>query len=107
VWRFTAAELRAQAALTAVVLWAVAGVIACTGSGYRSVFGPLKGSDFIQFYTIAQLGDRGATILYDSEALHRLQTQLVPESDAERYLSVYPPHLPILRARVSSRRADS
>jgi hypothetical protein len=96
-WWFTAAEARGHATLAAVVLWAVAGVIAFSGSGYRSVFGPLKGSDFIQFYTLAHLDERTApTVLYDAEALHDLQTQLVPESDAERYLPVYPPHVQIL-----------
>ena len=78
-------------------MWIVAAVIAFTGSGYRSVFGPLKGSDFIQFYTLGHLDEQTVkTTLYDPEAFHRLQTQLVPESDTERYLIVYPPHITLL-----------
>jgi hypothetical protein len=72
-------------------------VIAVAGSGYRSVFGPLKGSDFIQFYTLGHIdGQTAPTILYDSDAFHNLQTQLVPESEAEHYLIVYPPHVTFL-----------
>jgi alpha-1,2-mannosyltransferase len=96
-WHFTAAEVRVHAALAAAVMWSVAAVIAFAGSGYRSVFGPLKGSDFVQFYTLGHIdGHSAATTLYDPEAFHRLQTQLVPESDAEHYLTVYPPHVTFL-----------
>jgi hypothetical protein len=95
--RISATEARGHAILVASLLWCVAGVIAFTGSGYRSVFGPLKGSDFIQFYTLGHIDGRTApTILYNPEAFHRLQTQLVPESDPERYLIVYPPHVTLL-----------
>ena len=95
--RITAKEARGHAILAALLLWCVAGVIAFAGSGYRSVFGPLKGSDFIQFYTLGHIDERRApAILYDADAFHRLQTQLVPESDPEHYLIVYPPHVTFL-----------
>jgi Glycosyltransferase family 87 len=95
--RISAAEARAHAILVASLLWCVAGIIAFAGSGYRSVFGPLKGSDFIQFYTLGHIDARTApSTLYDPDAFHRLQTQLVPESDPERYLIVYPPHVTFL-----------
>jgi hypothetical protein len=75
----------------------VAVVIAVAGSGYRSIFGPLKGSDFVQFYTLGHIDrNTAATVLYDEPAFHRLQTALVPESDPEHYLVVYPPHAAIL-----------
>jgi hypothetical protein len=96
-WQFTGAEARGHATLAAVVMWAVAGVIAFSGSGYRSVFGPLKGTDFVHFYTLGHVDGRTAsTVLYDLEALHRLQTELVPESAPEHYLPAYPPHVAIL-----------
>jgi len=86
-----------HATLAALLMWIVAAVIAFAGSGYRSVFGPLKGSDFIQFYTLGHLDEQTApTTLYNPDAFHRLQAQLVPESDAEHYLIVYPPHVAIL-----------
>ena len=96
-WHFSAAEARMHAVLVASALWLVAGVIAFTGTGYRSIFGPLKGADFIQFYTLGHLDARTApTVLYNPDAFHRLQAQLVPESDAEHYLIVYPPHVTLL-----------
>jgi hypothetical protein len=96
-WAFTASEARMHALVAAAVMWAVAAVIAFAGSGYRSVFGPLKGTDFIQFYTLGHLDRQTApAVLYDPEAFYDLQTQLVPESAAERYLIVYPPHAAIL-----------
>jgi len=95
--RISAAEARGHAILVALLLWCVAGVIAFAGSGYRSVFGPLKGSDFIQFYTLGHIDAQTApSTLYDPDAFHRLQTQLVPESDPEHYLIVYPPHVTFL-----------
>jgi alpha-1,2-mannosyltransferase len=95
--RISAAEARGHAILVALLLWCVAGVIAFAGSGYRSVFGPLKGSDFIQFYTLGHIDARTApSTLYDPDAFHHLQTQLVPESDPEHYLIVYPPHVTFL-----------
>ena len=96
-WQFSAAEARLHATLAALVLWIVAAVVAFAGSGYRSVFGPLKGSDFIQFYTLGHLDeDTAPTTLYNPVAFHQLQTELVTESDPERYLIVYPPHVAIL-----------
>ena len=96
-WYVSAAEARVQATIAAVALWVVAGAILLTGSGHRSAFGPLKGTDFIQFYTLAHLDARTApSTLYDPEAFHELQTKLVPDSDPERYLIVYPPHVVLL-----------
>jgi hypothetical protein len=95
--RISAVEARGHAILAAALMWCVAGIIAFTGPGYRSVFGPLKGSDFIQFYTLGHIDARTApSTLYDPDAFHRLQTQLVPESDPEHYLIVYPPHVTFL-----------
>jgi hypothetical protein len=95
--RISAAEARGHAILVASLLWCVAGVIAFAGPGYRSIFGPLKGSDFIQFYTLGHIDARAApSTLYNPDAFHRLQTQLVPESDPEHYLTVYPPHVTFL-----------
>ena len=96
-WQFSADEARLHAALAAGAMWIVAGIVAFAGSGYRSIFGPLKGSDFIQFYTLGHIDERTApTTLYDPDAFYRLQTQLVPESASERYLIVYPPHVAVL-----------
>jgi hypothetical protein len=60
---------RRHATIHAVVLaaycWTATAVISFSGSGDRSIGGPLKGSDFIQFYTLghlaAQAGPRRCT----------------------------------------------
>jgi hypothetical protein len=71
----TAVEARVHAILAASVTWTVAGIITFADSGYRSVFGPLKGSDFSQFYTLGHIDQRTApTTLYNPDALQRLQT---------------------------------
>lgn len=91
------AKVRAHATLTAATLWSIAAVIALTGSGNRSVFGPLKGADFVYFYTLGHLDPQTAShVLYDPEALHNTQVSLVPDSDPEWYLNVYPPHVVLL-----------
>jgi glycosyl transferase family 87 len=96
-WQFTSTEARRHATLAAAVLWSVAAVVAFAGTGYRSVFGPLKGADFVHFYTLGHLDASTApTVLYDPAALHRLQTELVPESEPDHRLPVYPPHAAIL-----------
>jgi glycosyl transferase family 87 len=74
------------------VQWTLAAVFLFATPGYRSIAGPLKGGDFIQYYVFgvaARAGD--ASRLYDYEYLHALQTSLLPESAPERYLPVYPP----------------
>jgi hypothetical protein len=85
-------EARAIALIVAVILWSIAMVFWLTGSGVRSIAGPLKGGDFVQFYAMgaAVAQDRSAP-LYDVDRLHRVQVALVPASDAEQYLPVYPP----------------
>lgn len=93
-WRFSYREARAIALIVAVVLWAIAAVFVFATPGYRSIAGPLKGGDFVFFYTLgaaARTGD--ATLLYDTDRLHALQTTLLPESEPETYLPVYPPQI--------------
>ena len=86
----------------AIVLWLAALVVFAAGPGDRSIAGPLKGADFVQFYTIGSLVRTHQTAtLYDFEALHRAQVALVPESAAELYPPVYPPQTALLFAPFS------
>jgi len=91
-WRLSYREAKAITVILAVVLWSIAAVFLLATPGYRSFFGPLKGGDFIQFYAMGAAAktttDGG---LYDVKRLHAVQTALLPESDAELYLPVYPP----------------
>ena len=98
-WALGYREARAIALIVAIVLWAIAVLFWVSGSGYRSLAGPLKGGDFIQFYAMGAVvaADPDAP-LYQVERLHAVQTALVPESDPELYLPVYPPQAWLLFA---------
>jgi hypothetical protein len=98
-WALGDKEARAIALIVAVVLWAIAVVFWVSGAGYRSIAGPLKGGDFIQFYAMgAVVAAYPGAPLYDVDRLHAIQTALVPESDPELYLPVYPPQAWLLFA---------
>jgi alpha-1,2-mannosyltransferase len=91
-WSLGYREAKAIALIIAVVLWTIAAVFWIGGTGYRSIAGPLKGGDFVQFYAMgAVVAGDPRTNLYDIKRLHAVQTALVPESDPELYLPVYPP----------------
>ena len=74
-----------HAIIAAFLLWITAGVIALAGPGLRSVTGPLKGTDFVHFYTLGHEARSGRTDFYDGEKLYRMQVSLVPESSTDRY----------------------
>ena len=98
-WAFRYHEARAHAVIAALILWTVAAVLIFTGSGYRTFTGQLKFTDFIHFYTLGHLtlsGDSGR--LYDPVGQHAEQVALVPESDPEWYLPVYPPQVALMFA---------
>jgi hypothetical protein len=77
----------------------MAAVYVLAGPTYRSVFGPLKGADFIQFFTLGHIARTGPLdALHDPDAYYRRQIGLVPESASERYLPVYPPQAALLFA---------
>lgn len=92
-------EARAHAAIAAIVLWGIAVVGTLAGSGERNLAGRLKGSDFVQLYTLAHVALEGTYPgLDDADALHRRQIELVPSSGSEFYLPVYPPQAALLFA---------
>lgn len=98
-WVLGYREARAIALIVAIVLWAIAVLFWVSGTGYRSLAGPLKGGDFIFFYaTGAVVAADPRAPLYDVPRLHAVQTSLVPESDPELYLPVYPPQTGLLFA---------
>jgi hypothetical protein len=101
-WPHTARRARAHAIVTATVLWIGLIVAFLAGPGDRSIAGPIKGPDFLQFYTMGALARNGrATEIYDFEAFHRAQVAVVPESGPELYPPVYPPHAALLFAPFS------
>jgi hypothetical protein len=101
-WAFRAQEVLAHAVLTATVLWVVALGTLALGTRDRDPFGQLKWTDFVHFYTIGHVARHGPlSDLYDPQALHAHQVQLVPASDPEGYLPVYPPQMALVFAPLS------
>ncbi len=91
-WTLGAGEARTLLAIVAVVLWGFAAVAFATGEGVRSATGRLKAADFLQFYTAGSMVRTGdASRLYEADAFRARQVALVPASQRERYLPVYPP----------------
>jgi hypothetical protein len=86
----------------AIVLWAGLAIAFTAGAGDRSIAGPIKGADFLVFYTMGSLaGGSRAQTLYDVNAFHQAQVALVSESDAELYPPVYPPQAALFFAPFS------
>ena len=79
------------------MLWVAAAVIGFTGTSDRGIAGPLKGADFVQFYTLGHLASsQRVAAMYDGALLHEAQVELIPESAREIYPPVYPPHAAVL-----------
>ena len=56
----------------AVILWIVAGIVSFTGTSDRGIAGPLKGADFVHFYTLGHLASSHRVApMYDAALLHR------------------------------------
>ena len=101
-WPRSARHATKQAIVLATLLWIAAAVIGIAGDGNRGIAGPLKGADFIHFYTLGHLAATGrADAIYDVKAVHQAQVALVPESDPDRYPTVYPPQAALLFAPFS------
>lgn len=83
--------------MLALLLWIAAAVVGFAGPGDRSIAGPLKGADFVQFFTLGHLAATGRIdSLYNMAALHAAQVGLVPASQPDLYPPVYPPQAALL-----------
>jgi hypothetical protein len=83
----------------ALILWIEAGTVSFTGTNDRGIAGPLKGADFVQFYTLGHLASSGRIApMYDPALFHQAQAALLPESAREIYPPVYPPQTAVLFA---------
>ncbi|MGH7551814.1 MAG: glycosyltransferase family 87 protein, partial [Longimicrobiales bacterium] len=101
-WPRSVRHAKVHAALLALFIWIAAAVIGFAGSGDRGIAGPLKGADFVYFYTLGHLVSSQQTgILYNMTALHDAQVTLVPESGPDLYPPVYPPQAALLFAPFS------
>ncbi len=98
-WPRSARQAKGHAILVAVVLWIAAGVVSFTGTSDRGIAGPLKGADFVQFYTLGYLASSHRIHpMYDPALFHDAQAERLPESAREIYPPVYPPQAAVLFA---------
>ena len=96
-WPRSLRHAKVHAALLAFFIWIAAAVIGFAGPGDRGIAGPLKGADFVHFYTLGHLAkSQQVGTLYDMRALHDAQVALVPESTPDFYPTVYPPQAALL-----------
>ena len=80
----------------------MAAVVGFAGTSDRGFGGPLKGADFVQFYTLGHLASsQRIAAMYDGALLHEAQVELIPESKREIYPPVYPPQAAVLFAPVT------
>ncbi len=84
------------------MLWILAAVVGFTGTSDRGIAGPLKGADFVQYYTLGHLAvSHQIAARYDAALLHEAQVDLIPESRHEIYPPVYSPQTAVMFAPVS------
>src|SRR4249919_540887 len=92
-----ARELLVLATMMAVALWAVLFVDASSGTTRGRISGLPIGTDFVYFYTLADVGRRGAyDALASLEAFRTEQLRLLPDTADTPYPPVYPPQLALL-----------
>lgn len=98
MWSFNARELRVQAWVLAVSVWAFASYnVTAPGMFYRT--GSIKGGDFVHFYVLGHLAATGQSeLLYDTRAQQVVQVALVPASKDFWFLPVYGPQTALLFA---------
>jgi len=93
---------RRQVMLVALMIGAAAIMVGAIDRATQRNEGPLKGADFVHFYTLGHLAaTHRVSALYDIKALHEAQVALVPESVNFLYPPVYPPQIPVLFAPVA------
>jgi len=96
-WPRSARQAKAHAVLVSVILWIAAAVVSFTGTSDRGIAGPLKGADFVQFYTFGHLASaHRINEMYDAASFHRAQAEILPESAREIYPPVYPPQAAVM-----------
>ncbi len=101
-WPRSGRHARGHAMVLAIILWIVAAIVGFTGASDRGIAGPLKGADFVHFYTLGHLASsQRIAPMYDGALLHDAQVELIPESAPEIYPPVYPPQAAVLFAPVS------
>ena len=97
-YRLTPARLTGHLVVLAIGLWTVAAFDAATPT-WRLRTGQVKGTDFVHFYTLAQVGARdGGRTFADLQAQRSIQLSVRPESIDDWYPPVYGPQVAVALA---------
>jgi hypothetical protein len=98
-----ARELLVLASMMAAVLWGIAIVDATSGTSRGRISGLPIGTDFINFYTLAHIGQSSRySVLATFDTFHAEQARVLPESGAILYPPVYPPQVALLLSPLAS-----
>jgi hypothetical protein len=95
-------QAKAHATIAAAICWLGVFAFVGLGAGNRSIFGPLKWSDFVHFYTLGDIArTHDSSLLYDAVGQHARQAALVPASAEDGFIPVYAPQTALLFAPLS------
>jgi hypothetical protein len=95
-------EAKGHALIAAAISWLLTLAFVFIGRGDRSVFGPLKWSDFVHFYTLGDIArTRNTSLLYAGPAQHARQVELVPDSASDGFVPIYGPQTALVFAPLS------
>ena len=96
-WTIGYREARAHAHIVAIILWTGMAIVTFGTRSSRNLIDHLKGEDFVQIYTLAHTAFEGPyPTLRTQAAFHQRQVELVPASEGDQYLPVYPPTAALL-----------
>ena len=94
----TAKRIRIHGLLLAVCLWTVYAVD-MSAPGLLDRNGLVKGTDFLHFYTLGNLGRQGrGDLLYDMRAQAEVTRQLLPQAPDSQYVPLYGPQVSLFFA---------
>jgi alpha-1,2-mannosyltransferase len=96
--KLTERRIRSHALILGICLWSVYAVDLAT-PGLRDRAGLLKGTDFMHFYTLGTMANRGqGSELYDMHAQAQLAPELVSDAAGLVYIPLYGPQVSLLFA---------
>ena len=101
-WTSSMRGAKRRVLLLTIMMCAVGISVVAVESANRRFEGPLRGADFVHFYTLGRLAyTHRVSVMYDMTALHDAQVALVPDSKTFLYPPVYPPQISLVFVPVS------
>jgi alpha-1,2-mannosyltransferase len=96
-WTSSMRGAKRRVLLLTIMMCAVGISVVAVERANRRFEGPLRGADFVHFYTLGRLAyTHQVSVMYDMTALHDAQVALVPDSKTFLYPPVYPPQISLV-----------